>query len=118
MVAMDAAAVVTLNVGGFVYVTRRRTLIESNSFFTAIARHNPDCAELFVDRDATHFRHVLNWMRGVRCLPDDEATLRELLCEADFYSMTDLVKAIGAIRTRYSLPRAVHDLAQTMKLAR
>ena len=114
MATTDVSSVVTLNVGGFVFVTRRRTLLESNSFFAGLARHNPDCAELFVDRDATTFRHVLNWLRGVRCLPDDDATLRELKCEADFYAMTDLVRAIDAAR-RFSLARSVHEIAQTLR---
>jgi hypothetical protein len=115
---MDPQSVVTLNVGGFVFVTRRATLLQSSTYFEALARHNPDCAELFVDRDATHFRHVLNWLRGVRVLPEDDATLRELECEADFYAMPDLVRAIGGARHRYSLPRAVHELAHTMRTAR
>jgi hypothetical protein len=115
---MDPESVVTLNVGGFVFVTRRSTLLESNCFFAGLAQHHPDCAELFVDRDATHFRHVLNWMRGVRgALPEEECALRELQCEAEFYAMTDLVRAIQGTR-RYSLARAVHELAHTMRTAR
>ena len=114
---MDPESVVTLNVGGFVFVTRRSTLLNSDCFFAALARHHPDCSELFVDRDATHFRHILNWMRGARALPEDDAALRELQCEADFYAMGDLVRAIGGAR-RYSLARSVHELAHTVKTAR
>ena len=93
---METEAVVTLNVGGFVYVTRRRTLLESNCFFATVAQHNPECTEFFIDRDATHFRYVLNWLRGVRYLPRDPAVRAELLYEADFYSLCEMSAALRA----------------------
>jgi hypothetical protein len=88
-------SIVNLNVGGIYFATRRSTLAQSDSFFSAAVRTHPDCAEMFVDRDPTHFRHVLNWLRGVRSLPIDATTLRELRQEADYYNMHDMVATIA-----------------------
>lgn len=92
--------VVQLNVGGVYFMTRYSTLIGSDSFFSGAVRAHPNCCELFVDRDPTHFRHVLNWMRGVRCLPDDEQVVAELLAEADYYSMAQMRDALHSIRAK------------------
>ena len=56
---------VYLNVGGVFFATSRDTLRESDSFFSGLVQ-NECCHEYFVDRDPTHFRHVLNWLRGGR----------------------------------------------------
>ena len=53
-----------------------------------------DAGEFFVDRDPTHFRFILNWLRGVRYLPTDDSVLSELMFEADFYCLHDMVEAI------------------------
>lgn len=88
-------SVVYLNVGGCVFCTLRETLRRSNSFFSGLVAHDEEQpAEIFVDRDPTYFRHVLNWMRGVRFLPDDETSLQELMFEADYYALTDMLQCI------------------------
>lgn len=96
-------SIVYLNVGGCVFCTLRETLLQSNSFFSGLVTHCQDEEEqkgneIFVDRDPTFFRHVLNWMRGVRYLPDDETTLNELAFEADYYAMTDMLESINKRR--------------------
>ena len=108
-----AAHIVHLNVGGVYFSTLRSTLTESDSFFSGALRHHHDC-ELFVDRDPTHFRHILNWLRGVRCLPEEDAVLHELACEADYYCMTDLKAAIVKTGRRYSTGRALTAIATEM----
>lgn len=85
---------VTLDVGGTTFVTLRTTLMESDSFFSGAARGGDD--HIFVDRDPTHFRHILNWMRGSRVLPQEEQTVRELECEANYYAMHDMCEALAA----------------------
>ena len=85
---------VFLNVGGVYFVTRRSTLLASETFFAGMVRSDPEATEFFVDRDPSHFRHVLNWIRGVRHLPDDRSVLAELAWEADYYSMPDLREAL------------------------
>ena len=53
----------------------------------------------YFDRDHTHFRHILNYLRN-RCqvdlhtLPRDGAALRELLIEARYYRLKELELAI------------------------
>ena len=94
---------VYLNVGGVYFVTRRTTLINSNSFFAGAVRVHSDCCELFVDRDPTHFRYILNWIRGVRHLPEDASVLDELLWEADYYCIPDMCAAITQTKNRVSL---------------
>lgn len=92
--------VVYLNVGGCVFCTLRNTLTQSDSFFSGLVAYRGESeddstpTEIFVDRDPTYFRHILNWMRGVRYLPDDEATLHELAFEADYYALKDMLESI------------------------
>jgi len=92
---MDVSApndLIVLNIGGTHFQTRKSTLLQSNSFFSGLVSF--DTTLLFVDRDATHFRYVLNWLRGVRVLPEDDTILNELECEADYYCIHTLVDAI------------------------
>lgn len=46
---------------------------------------------LFIDRDGTHFRHVLNYLRDENLiLPNDKTLYQELLVEAQYYQLLDL----------------------------
>lgn len=113
---MDAAHVVYLNVGGISYVTRRSTLVDSeSSFFSAIVNSHPECTEIFIDRDPVHFRHVLNWMRGVRHLPEEDSVLRELAWEADYYCLHSMQEAIVHTRDRYSIGRTLQSIAGDLR---
>ena len=112
---MNTERIVTLNIGGVYYWTRRTTLLESNSFFAGAVRSNADGCEIFVDRDPTHFRHVLNWMRGVKYLPEDDATLGELAWEADYYCMHDMKTAIANAPKRYSIGQSLTDISAGMR---
>ena len=97
-----------LNVGGVYYATSRTTLAMGGSFFSALESNlEADAWEVFIDRDPTHFRYVLNWLRGVRVVPEDDQSLQELLWEADFYGLTDLRTAIVQTPRRAS---ALHTL--------
>ena len=84
------------------FCTLRQTLLQSNSFFSGLVTHYQEDGqtgnEIFVDRDPTFFRYILNWMRGVRYLPDDETTLNELAFEADYYAMADMLECINKRR--------------------
>ena len=103
-------SVIYLNVGGVYFVTRRSTLLQSECFFSGALRTGHECTELFVDRDPTHFRYILNWLRGSRFLPEDDATLQELLIEADYYSISSMVEAIQRTHGRYSMHRALQGI--------
>ena len=101
--------IVAVNVGGFLFYTTRTTLSKGTHFFsTAMAHLAPDATDLFVDRDPTHFRYVLNWLRGSHVLPSDDQTLRELVCEADFYCMRDMVDSIHKARRVFLYDQRPH----------
>lgn len=113
---MDTALVVYLNVGGVSYVTRRSTLLEcESSFFSGIVKSHPECAEIFIDRDPMHFRYILNWMRGVRHLPEEDSVLRELVWEADYYCLGSMKDAIVHTRDRFSVGRTLHSIAGDLR---
>jgi hypothetical protein len=114
---------VEVNVGGTVFLTTMSTLCnEEESYFAAclrftqsweeeeeeevgggaggLAREGGNAARInpisvFVDRDATHFRHILNFLRDGRCphlTPNaDQQFVRELLAEARFYQVKGLI---------------------------
>jgi len=103
--------IVVLCVGGTDFHTRMPTLTETTTYFSALVAAEPDATRFFVDRDPTHFRHVLNWLRGVRHLPQDDVALAELEWEADFYSMKDMVDAIAFRRSEH---RRVPTLAESV----
>lgn len=94
---------VHLNIGGHRFTTSLQTLRRDNDSMLATmfsGRHKlvqePD-GSYFVDRDGTHFRHILNYLRdGFRAdmLPQDEVSLREIMNEAQYYQLNDLITAV------------------------
>ena len=56
-----------------------------------------DDGSYFIDRDGTHFRYILNYLRtGKLIVPKDEMIREELLAEAEFYQVEGIVKALTA----------------------
>jgi len=50
---------------------------------------------VFIDRDGTHFRYILNYLRdGNVLLPTDKVVIQELLKEAEFYQLQELTEKI------------------------
>ena len=105
---------VLLDIGGILFKTSLSTLLSiPNTYFTAhltfAQQPQPGSSSgsgsggsqpLFIDRDAAHFRHVLNYMRD-RSLPDG-LTLREvneLYREATYYAIDELKEQIDRLRT-------------------
>ncbi|KAK0044526.1 hypothetical protein Bpfe_026026 [Biomphalaria pfeifferi] len=91
---------IKLDIGGNLFTTSLLTLTKDpNSMFAAMfsGRHDlktePD-GSFFIDRDGTHFRYVLNYLRDgcIRegTLPPSDTTWRELLTEAEFYQLDEL----------------------------
>ena len=106
--------IVYLNVGGHSFITRRDTL--QQGFFSGLVECIvEDGVEVFVDRDPTHFRYIINWLRGCRCLPEDDQTLNELMWEADFYALDDMVASIGNTRRRYSMLKTLDTIATSVR---
>ncbi|PRP88374.1 hypothetical protein PROFUN_03288 [Planoprotostelium fungivorum] len=86
----------TINVGGTTYVTSRDTLLKGETMLSKMFSgrfkigKDPN-GDPFIDRDGTHFRHILNYLRSGRCsLPQDVTILEELQIEADYYQISGL----------------------------
>ena len=68
----------------------------------------------FIDRDGTHFRHILNYLRtGQVIVPKDDIIRLELLAEAEFYQIEGIVNALRATFFKYS---AILSLEQRQTL--
>ena len=51
----------------------------------------------FIDRDGTHFRYILNYLRtGKLVLPEDMVVRKELLTEAEFYQIEGIRNELKA----------------------
>ncbi|XP_021992010.1 FH protein interacting protein FIP2 [Helianthus annuus] len=99
------SSIVRLNIGGSIFCTTVDTLThrEPHSMLAAMfsGRHtvhkDSDTGCVFVDRDGTHFRHILNWLRdGVAPNLSDLERL-ELLREAEYYQLLGLVERINMV---------------------
>ena len=56
-----------------------------------------DGSYFIIDRDGTHFRHILNYLRtGKLVLPDDKVVRKELLSEAEFYQIDGILDELKA----------------------
>lgn len=94
---------IQLDIGGHKYTTSLSTLQkDSHSMLAAMfsGRHKlvtESDGSYFLDRDGTHFRYILNYLRDdfqVETFPSDEVTLREIQNEARYYQLLELVEAI------------------------
>ena len=51
----------------------------------------------FIDRDGTHFRYILNYLRtGQLVVPDDKIVRKELFTEAEFYQVQGIMNELKA----------------------
>ena len=94
-----ATAAIELDVGGQSFKTTLATLARHpHTFFAAIAKNRGDATSaIFIDRDPTHFWHILNYLRsGVLTAPAADDAKRELLVEAEFYGMQSFARALCA----------------------
>ena len=96
---------VRLNIGGHTFMTSTLTLTRDvDSMLAAMfsGRHaltQEADGSYFIDRDGTHFRYILNYLRdgGFRndALPTDKGILSEVLAEAEFYQLSGLSKLLS-----------------------
>lgn len=111
------ASKVELNVGGARYTTSVTTLLKEEGstlklMFSGQHALTPDKdGSYFIDRDGTHFRHILNFLRdGPASLqplpPQDMRLLSELRTEAEYYKMQRMV---DALRIKMSDGKAAGD---------
>ncbi|XP_065837528.1 uncharacterized protein [Oscarella lobularis] len=96
---ISSSNVVSLNVGGTVFMTTVETLAQDPHSILAIMVANnqsePD-GSYFFDRDPTHFRYILNYLRaGIHYRPDTDLASRELLLEARYYKVSAIVRLLN-----------------------
>ncbi|CAL2033876.1 unnamed protein product [Caenorhabditis brenneri] len=95
---IQATKLFRVDVSGTVFQTTDDTLKNFNGTLKDILE-NPDSYKLqrqeyvFIDRDPTHFRTILNFMRdGHVALPDSSIEIQEILEEAKYYQLEGLVE--------------------------
>ncbi|CAJ0574109.1 unnamed protein product, partial [Mesorhabditis spiculigera] len=91
---------VVLDVGGTEFVTTVETLTSiPETYFEALFNRwsdgEPSSSSIFLDRDPTHFRHILNFYRN-RVVPVGLSAQekQELSAEAAFYNIQELTSAL------------------------
>uniref|UniRef100_A0A8C5S3U4 Potassium channel tetramerization domain containing 4 n=1 Tax=Laticauda laticaudata TaxID=8630 RepID=A0A8C5S3U4_LATLA len=96
-------SLVTLNIGGYLYVTQRQTLTKyADSFLERVVNGKTLCpsdaeGHFFIDRDGLLFRHVLNFLRnGELLLPEGFKENQLLAQEAEFFQLPLLGEAVKA----------------------
>ena len=93
---------IKLNVGGVTYQTSLQTLkkypgsLIAEMFSAKFSLKRSDDGSFFIDRDGTHFRHILNYLRtGKAPVPSVlKETLEEILVEAEYYGLIELVNIL------------------------
>ena len=94
--------IIRLNVGGQIYQTTRETLMKDSGclfplmFSGKFDLNKDDTDAYFIDRDGTHFRHILNFLRigGLPSRKIIDDIREELLIEADFYQLNGLIELL------------------------
>ena len=99
------SSTVKLNVGGQHFTTSVQTLTKDpNSMLAAMFSGKFDMkpsedGSFFIDRDGTHFRFILNFLRtGKLTLPEGTTFTKELEEEAEFYQIQGLIDALRAAK--------------------
>ena len=105
--------IVILNVGGIKFTTSSMTLqAEPESVLGVMfsGRHplvKQEDGSIFIDRDGTHFRIILNYLRGnissIRQLPKDDFILSELLSEVEYYQLGGFLKILEPIEKKQTV---------------
>ncbi|XP_068760043.1 uncharacterized protein [Montipora capricornis] len=92
---------IELNVGGQHFTTSLQTLTkDAGSMLHAMFSERFDTkpakdGSFFIDRDGTHFRYILNYLRtGRLILPEEKLVRKELLEEAEFYQIRGIVDGL------------------------
>ncbi|XP_078521066.1 BTB/POZ domain-containing protein KCTD5 isoform X1 [Lissotriton helveticus] len=93
---------VRLNVGGTYFLTTRQTLCrDPKSFLYRLCQADPDLdsdkdetGAYLIDRDATYFGPVLNYLRHGKLVINKDLAEEGVLEEAEFYNITSLIKLV------------------------
>ena len=100
---------IVLDVGGTHFSTSRSTLIKHPESMLGVmfsGRHDLETMQckdgsFFIDRDGTHFRHILNYLRdgeeAIESIPNSPDVLLDLFHEAKFYQLDGLTSLLKPI---------------------
>ena len=87
-----------LNIGGQLFTTSLETMKKDpGSMFHAMFSERFDTkpaedGSYFIDRDGTHFRYILNYLRTAQLVvPEDKTVRKELINEAEFYQVQGII---------------------------
>lgn len=92
--------IINLNVGGTRFSTTKQTLLlVPDTFFSAlisgrIPSMKDDSAAVFIDRDPSLFKIILNYLRTKQLPAIENSQLDSLKHEAEFYGITPLVRRL------------------------
>ena len=93
--------IVKLNIGGSYFTTSVQTLTKDPksmlaAMFSGKFEMKPcEDGAFFIDRDGTHFRFILNYLRtGKLTLPEGATFLKELQEEAEFYQIQGMLEEL------------------------
>ena len=82
--------IITLNIGGWKYSTKRSTLLDNvdkQTYFDLLIQ-KPNQTEYFIDRDGKSFSYIINSFRDKKIyLPDNLYELKQLLADVQFYEL-------------------------------
>ncbi|PIC49225.1 hypothetical protein B9Z55_007899 [Caenorhabditis nigoni] len=107
---------VKLNVGGTIFQTTQTTLTKFDGFFrtmfeTPIPVPRDASETIFIDRDPTHFRLILNFMRdGHVNLQKYSEDVSEIQKEAEYYLLNGLVELCERIQSENQKPVEIKEL--------
>ena len=127
-ISLDAnfPKIVRLSVGGVHFETSIDTLTRGypDSMLSAMfsGRHNvtkDEDGRYFIDRDGTHFRYVLNYLRdGNTYIPiDNQQVLDELCEEVQFYQIEGLLQKLEDMRQQVMNRISYNQLLQMLNSA-
>ncbi|KAJ3429630.1 potassium channel tetramerization domain-containing [Anaeramoeba flamelloides] len=98
---MNAPNIIHLNIGGTEFVTSITTLCSvKNTFFSGLfnKEFKVNQNRIFIDRDPTYFRVILNYLRDPKAdpfpLPSDEGVLKLIRLEADYFNLPGFIQVI------------------------
>lgn len=112
----DLSEIITLNVGGKLFTTTKHTLLSVNdTFFTALfsgrlSTYNDSSGAIFIDRTPELFAIILNFLRTNKLFGVNESNIDILKHEAEFYSITPLVKKLKLYEKLVSTPTCGGDI--------
>ncbi|CAF1614664.1 unnamed protein product [Didymodactylos carnosus] len=91
--------IVNINIGGQIFSTTLQTLTKEECLFSAMFSGRIKIPEQngtpFIDRDPTHFRIILNYLRtNVFVSPKTDQEVGELALEVEYYQIKSLLKLI------------------------